>query len=106
MDLKDCIDNCTACHRACLDAALHAMQERHDSAHVRLLLDCAEICQISANFMLRRSPLHSQTCGVCSQICRRCAEACAQMSDEVMRRCAEICSRCAESCGRMSRMVA
>jgi hypothetical protein len=106
MDLKTCIDNCTQCHRVCLDAALYAMQQRLDTAHVRLLLDCAEICQTSANFMLRRSPLHSETCGVCAQICRRCAEACAGMSDDVMRRCAEMCQRCAESCGEMSRMTA
>ena len=33
---------------------------------VIVLLDCAEICQTSANFMLRGSPLHTNTCAACA----------------------------------------
>jgi hypothetical protein len=35
-----------------------------------LLLDCAEICQTAANFMLRNSELHSRTCAVCARSLR------------------------------------
>ena len=73
------------------------------SEHLRLLADCAEICQTSANFMLRGSPLHVQTCAACAAICQRCAEACESMSnDAVMKACAEACRRCADNCQRMS----
>jgi hypothetical protein len=70
------------------------------AAHVRLLLDCAEICHTSADFMLRGSDLHPLTCGVCAQVCERCADECERLgaTDPAMKRCAEACRRCAESC--------
>ena len=69
-----------------------------------LLLDCAQICATSADFMLRMSDHHPQVCGVCADICDACARECESMADgaEFMRRCADACRRCAESCRRMS----
>jgi len=66
-------------------------------------IDCAQICGTSADYMLRGSHLHTQTCATCAEVCRACAESCERMGDDsVMRRCAETCRRCAESCGRMA----
>jgi hypothetical protein len=87
----------------------HCLQqggEHAEAGHLRLLLDCAEICQASANFMLRGSPFHVRTCAACSEICQACAEDCEQMGgDERMRACAEACRRCAESCAKMAQMA-
>ncbi|MFL5574948.1 MAG: four-helix bundle copper-binding protein [Gemmatimonadaceae bacterium] len=70
---------------------------------VGLLLDCAEICQTSANFMVRGSPYHTVTCAACAELCRACAEACrAFEQDENMAHCAEVCELCAESCEQMA----
>lgn len=67
------------------------------------MMDCAQICATSADFMLRGSDLHGRTCGVCAEACTRCAEGCERMGDDdMMRRRAEACRRCAESCGQMS----
>jgi hypothetical protein len=84
------------------------MGGRHaESAHIRLMLDCAEICQTSANFMLRGSELHSRTCGVCAEVCERCARDCEQLGDDAhMRACAEACRRCADSCKHMAALAA
>jgi hypothetical protein len=105
-DLKVCIENCQSCHAACLSTAAYCLERggRHaEPDHLRLLLDCADICATSANFMLRGSDFHSLTCGVCAVVCERCAEACARMSgDAQMRACAETCRRCAKSCREMS----
>jgi len=94
------------CHTVCLEAIDHCLAKggEHASAdHIKLLQDCAEICQTAANFMTRESTLHAETCRVCAQVCERCAESCEQMpDDEMMRRCAEACRRCAESCREMS----
>ena len=76
-----------------------------EAAHLRLLLDCAEICQTSADFMLRGSELHGQVCGVCADVCDRCAQSCAQFGDDQqMQACAEECRKCAESCRKMAGM--
>lgn len=105
--MEQCIENCTNCHRICLEtAARHFNGEprpKLEEGHVRLLLDCAEICRTSADFMIRGSELHSHTCGACAAICERCAEACDKLGeDPYMAACAEICRRCAESCREMA----
>jgi hypothetical protein len=104
--MQECIDNCTECHAVCTETVMHCLRKGGEHAappHVRLLLDCADICRTSADFMLRRSELHTRTCGVCAEVCERCAEECERMADdEQMRRCAETCRRCADSCRRMA----
>jgi hypothetical protein len=104
-DLSHCIDTCHGCHDACLRAVRHLLTGGHpaEGAHLRLLLDCAQICHTSEDFMLRGSELHILTCGVCAEVCERCAEECEGRPDEpAMRECAEACRRCAESCAEMA----
>ena len=108
-EIQKCIDACTQCHRVCTTTVTHCLQKggRHaEVEHLVLLLDCAEICQASANFMLRGSHFHTSTCAACVEVCRSCADSCEEMGDdETMRRCADECRRCAESCERMARMT-
>ncbi|MBD1922482.1 four-helix bundle copper-binding protein [Funiculus sociatus GB2-A5] len=106
-EMQQCIQNCQDCHSICLQTAVTyclptgGMHAEPD--HIRLMLDCAEICQTSANFMLRGSDLHTRTCGICAEICQRCAENCDRMSDDAqMKECADMCRRCAESCRQMA----
>jgi hypothetical protein len=105
-EMKRCIENCHECHDICVQTTQHCLEKggRHaEASHIRLLLDCAQICQTSEDFMLRGSDLHRLTCGVCAEVCTRCAEDCERMADDVMmRRCAEVCRRCAESCHQMA----
>jgi hypothetical protein len=104
--MQQCIDECLSCHRVCVETTQHCLQMggRHaEASHIRLMLDCAEICQTSANFMLRGSDLHAHTCGVCAEVCQRCAEDCERFGDDqMMMQCAQACRRCAESCRQMA----
>lgn len=108
-EMQQCVQACLDCHRICLETVTYCLQmggEHADPAHIRLLLDCAEICQTSANFMLRGSELHGPTCAVCAEVCERCAQSCERMGDDAqMKACAEVCRRCAESCTRMATMT-
>jgi hypothetical protein len=109
-DVMDtCIEECLSCHANCLDTITHCLLMGGDHAlpeHITLLQDCAQICQTSADFMLRDSDLHGFTCGVCAEICERCAEDCAQFdNDELMHGCAETCTSCAQTCREMERMA-
>ena len=101
-----CIQNCQDCHRACLQTLTYCMQQggRHARPdHLRLLMDCAEICLVSANFMLRASDLHRHTCAACAEVCRRCAADCAAMGDDTrMKALADTCRHCADSCAAMA----
>ena len=105
--MQECLDNCRECHSICTETAQHCLQmggTHAEAAHVRLLLDCAQICQTSADFMLRGSSYHTRTCGICADICSACAESCEQIGadDSMMKTCAEVCRRCAASCRQMA----
>jgi hypothetical protein len=106
--MAECIENCTECHNICVETAAYCLGQggRHaETAHIRLLLDCVQICATSADFMLRGSPFHPKTCGVCAEVCQRCAEDCETFGDDAqMRACAEVCRRCADSCKRMAKV--
>lgn len=109
-EMQQCIQNCLDCHSICLNTITYCLQKggmHAEPAHIQLMQDCAEICQTSANFMLRGSDLHTRTCGVCAQVCQRCADDCAKMGDDAqMKACADMCRRCAESCRQMSMATA
>lgn len=98
----------TDCHDICLQTLSHCLDRGGDHAqteHITLLLDCVEICQTAANFMLRNSAMHSRVCAVCAEVCDRCAEDCERLAagDDMMQQCARICRSCADACREMSR---
>src|SRR5918912_1025018 len=100
--MRQCIENCLDCHTICLEIAGRHLRGDDGQARpgqLRLLLDCAEICQTSANFMLRGSDLHTHTCTVCAAICDECARECEQVGEQT---CADVCRRCAYSCRQMA----
>lgn len=110
-EMQNCIANCTRCHQICVMTTTHCLQmggKHTEPHHIQLLLDCAEICQTSANFMLRGSDFHPRTCGVCAEICIRCAEDCERLAqgDQQMQACADMCRQCAQSCQQMATMMA
>jgi hypothetical protein len=109
-EMKDCIERCQRCASVCLATVTHCLEKggRHAEAeHVRLLLDCAGICETSAGFLSRGSDLHTRTCALCEEICAKCAASCDLMGDDpAMKACADECRRCAESCRRMAGVAA
>lgn len=104
--MQQCIQNCQDCHRICAETVQHCLQQggRHaEPDHVRDLLDCEQICALSADFMIRQSPFHERTCAVCAEVCARCAESCEQVNDgPAMQRCVDICRQCEDSCRQMA----
>ena len=105
--MHTCITNCSDCHDICVATIQHCLQmggEHAAAEHIRTLLDCAQACDASRDFMLRASDLHSRYCALCAEACGRCAESCERIGgdDPVMAQCAQTCRRCAESCRAMA----
>lgn len=100
--LRECAQHCLNCYRICLDTVTsHCLERGGDHAeprHVRLMLDCAELCRTAADFVIRHSEVHGQICRLCAQLCERCASECDAFADDRMRACAELCRECAASC--------
>ena len=102
LDMQACISACTRCHEICLQTGMNHCLEtggKHvEPNHFRLLMNCAEICQTSANFMLSGS-LQYSLCGVCAEVCEACAIDCEKIGD--MDECVKACRECAGVCRQM-----
>jgi hypothetical protein len=106
LDMQTCIEECSACANTCLGTLQHCLREGGTHAerkHVTLMLDCAEMCRTSADFMLRGSGLHGMATALCAEICDQCATSCdAVDGDREMHECAQQCRACAAACRSMA----
>jgi hypothetical protein len=103
-NMKNSIDRAQDAHRVCSEVMIHCLAmggKMGERDHIRLLLDCADMCEITANYMMRGSPLYRQICALCAQICDLCASQCEQFDDSLVRKCMESCKACAEMCQQM-----
>lgn len=103
-NMQSCIDACNQCYQTCLHEAMNQCLEsggKHVAPdHMRLMLNCAQICQTSTNFMLSSSAFSNQVCSVCAEVCDACAKSCEQLNG--MEECGRVCRECAESCRQMA----
>lgn len=103
-DMQQCIDACLHCYRTCRETAMnHCLESggRHvEPEHFRLMLNCAEVCRTSAEFMMSASPLHAHVCAACAVVCDACADSCAQIGE--MEECVQACRSCGQSCRQMA----
>lgn len=104
--MRECIQQCQNCHDVCTETINHCLQmggAHAEQNHIRVMLDCAEACQTSANFMLRMSDVYGEVCGVCADMCERCQRECERFKDDqMMQQCADACQKCAQSCHEMA----
>src|SRR5215475_12988187 len=97
--VQECIELCIQCHQTCVDTLDYCIRNDHTApSHLRILLDTTEICQTTANFLMRNSDIHRGVCAACASTCRACASSCAQFDDEIIAQCARSCLECADSC--------
>ena len=103
-DMHDCIEACRSCHDTCLAMAMNHCLElggKHVAPeHFKLMMNCAEICQTSLNFMLSDSTLRHSVCAVCAEVCEACALSCERVGQ--MNECIKACNLCAEKCRQMA----
>ena len=101
--MQEAIQACLDCHSMCLRMAMTycaAQGGKHlAAAHLQLMINCAEICQTCANFMLTDSPLHKTVTAACAEVCEACAKSCEQVGG--MQDCIDECRKCERSCKAM-----
>ena len=61
-----------------------------------LLLNCSDISQMTANFILNGSPFQEPLLRLCAEVCEACAKACSGIED--FEECIAACYACAEAC--------
>jgi len=94
--LNKCVAECNHCSTACLDEENVKML----SKCIKLDLDCADICALTATLLARGSQHAKHLLKECAEVCTACAEECekhAQHHDHC-KTCAEACRECANAC--------
>lgn len=98
--VQRCIEDCLHCYRTCWSMAFSDNLQRGgahaEPGHLSLMLNCAQLCETTARFMLSASTLHTELCALCAKVCGACAQSCAQL--EGMEACEAACRACAQSC--------
>ena len=110
-EMKKCIQLTRDCNAMCTQTITHCLKlgGRHAAPdHIRAMVDCAQICATTADFMVRESPFHDRMCRLCADMCKQCGKGCDQVAgdDQMVKQCAEVCGKCAGSCERMASKVA
>lgn len=106
-DNQKCIDACNMCAQACYECFTLCLNEPDVAARkncLAILIECAQMCQMSAAHMAMEGLFAKQHCGVCAAICTKCAEECAMFEDDHCTECAQICQDCATECEKMAAM--
>lgn len=110
IDIEQCIKSCWACRDSCQKIFFtHCLKQggaHVEAEHVKIMMSCIDICQLTADAMTRGTPVHKTLCHACAEICTACAESCHKISDNVMQECVDICKQCAASCQAMSKNAA
>ena len=106
-EMRQCIDATSVCYTACAETLHYSLDAGvgfSDVRHLRLLIDCCEVCQTAQNALLRASELGVMLAVVCVEACEKAAESCRLIdpSNEHLATCAEVCDRTAESCRQLA----
>lgn len=103
--MREAIRECTSCAIAAKEALTFSLAhgaEHAEADHLRLLMDCAQICQTSADFLLRASPLNGDICRACAIVCRAVGADASDIGTPELLRLAEHCRACATACDTMA----
>ena len=71
-DMARCIKLCQECHVMCTQTIAHCLKLggcHAASDHIQLLIDCAQMCTVTADYLSRESVIHERVCSVCAELC-------------------------------------
>lgn len=106
ISMDQCIRDCIACYQECMSCLPHCLEQggRHvEKKHITLMMECAQICNMSATIMQLKGEFAYELCQVCARVCDACAESCSSIdpNDSMMQKCTDMCRKCADSCRNM-----
>ena len=104
--VRDTIQALQHCHATCLSMAMtHCLETGGEHArpqHLRLMLDCAQLCALTADALGRKSQFHNRLAQLCAEVCETCEKDCARLDG--MEDCVQACRDCARLCTEVARL--
>lgn len=106
-NMEQCIRDCLACYQECMSCIPHCLSlggKHVEEKHITLMMECAQMCNVSATLMQLKSGFSYELCQLCARVCDACADSCSSIdpNDSMMQKCAETCRKCADSCRSMA----
>ncbi|MPN09638.1 putative cysteine-rich protein YhjQ [bioreactor metagenome] len=104
---QSCIDACNKCEQACYECFKACLNEADVAARkncISILVECAQMCQMSSVEMAMDAQFAKEYCQMCATICDACAKECEMFKDDHCQKCAQECRACAEQCRMMAGM--
>jgi hypothetical protein len=102
----DTIQALQKCHALCSSMAMtHCLEMGGEHArpqHLRLMLDCAGLCALTADALGRKSQFHNRLAQLCAEVCETCEKDCAALDG--MEDCVQACRYCAHLCTEVARL--
>ena len=101
---QDCIEICIQCAQACnkcFKACLNKQNINDMKEVLGVLVDCAEICYVTAAYLCRDNIFSVELSDSCADLCEKCADMCEAFEDLDCKASVSICRQCAEMCRRV-----
>ena len=97
--LNKCIAACNHCTTACLEEENVQML----TSCIKLDIDCAAICTLTASFLGRGSEHGKHLMKECIEVCNACADECEKHAHhhDHCKQCAAACRACVAACSEM-----
>jgi hypothetical protein len=102
---QKCIGACTRCAQACyecLEACLNEQDVQARTKCIKMLVECARICEMSVAGMSSNARFAKQHCALCATVCEACARECRMFKDRHCQECAAECDTCVKECRNMA----
>lgn len=68
------------------------------TTQIRLLMDCADICDLASRMLSQNSYVSKEVISLCAYICELCGRECAKFQDTMSQHCSQTCLNCARDC--------
>ncbi len=104
---QSCIDTCNKCAQECYECYEACLNEPDLNARrscVKILIECANMCEMASGLMSINSRFAKDHCKMCATVCDTCTTLCNMFKDDHCQKCADICSICANECRSMVSM--
>ncbi len=97
--LIETLNRCAATCNYCINACLEEDDVKMLAACIRIDMDCAEVCSLTASLLARGSSHGEHLLKECAEICGKCAAECEKHAHmDHCRECAEACRACEAAC--------
>ncbi|HYE10768.1 MAG TPA: four-helix bundle copper-binding protein, partial [Patescibacteria group bacterium] len=84
LSLQNCIDTCIKCAQACNKCFKACLEKDHINEMkeaLSLLVDCAEMCYVTAAYMSKDNIFSEELSSSCAELCEKCASICEVYED-------------------------